>query len=189
MIMKKSILINIVFAAIMMMVSQTPLKAQRMALTSNLLEDAVLTPNLGLDIVVSDRQSFAFDVSYAPYKLTEKFHNKHMAIRAGYKYWFSQALYAHYISIDGVVSSSDVRIGNLGARDEYIGLGVGYGYSFIISKRLNIVPNVGIGFAYGSRYDGTDHMVKPNEGVQATSRTGFKPILTRLAITIQYVLR
>lgn len=187
--MKKSILINIVVAVIVMMVSQAPLKAQRMALTSNLLEDAVLTPNLGLDIVVADRQSIAFDVSFAPYKLTEKFHNKHMAIRAGYKYWFSQALYAHFISIDGVVSSSDVRIGKLGARDEYLGLGVGYGYSFIVNKRLNIVPNMGIGIAYGSRYDGTDHMVKPNEGVQATATTGLKPVITRLGVTIQYVLK
>lgn len=189
MIMKKSILINIVFAVILMMVSQAPLKAQRMALTSNLLEDAVLTPNLGLDIVVADRQSIAFDVSFAPYKLSEKFHNKHMALRAGYKYWFSQALYAHYLSIDGVVSSSDVRIGSLGARDEYIALGVGYGYSFIISKRLNIVPNLGIGLAYGSRYDGTDHMAGPNEGIHATSTVRFMPVVTRLAVTIQYVLK
>lgn len=187
--MKKSSWISFVVAAVLLLAFQTPLKAQRMALTSNLLEDVVITPNLGVDVVIADRQSIAFDVSYAPYRLSEKFHNKRMAVRAGYQYWFSQALYAHYVSIDGVVSSSDVQVGQKGARDEYVALGVGYGYSFIINKRLNIVPNLGLGLAYGSRYEGTDHMVKPNEGVQATSTIGFKPVITRLGVTIQYVLK
>lgn len=186
---RKSIWVKVAVAFVLMMASQASLKAQRMALTSNLLEDAVLTPNVGLDIVVADKSSLTFDVSYAPWKLSQKFRNKHMAVRAGYRYWFSQALYAHYVGVDAVVSSSDVQAGRFGSRDEYVGLGIGYGYSFIINERWNIVPGFGIGMAYGSRYEGTDMMLKPNEGVQATSTTGFIPILTRLSVTIQYVIK
>ena len=87
--------IKIIFIIILLIATKTSLNAQRIALTTNLLEDAIVTPNLGVDIVVADNQSITFDASCAPYKLTQQFYNKCMTFRAGYKYWFSQALYAH----------------------------------------------------------------------------------------------
>lgn len=181
--------IYIVIAFVLFWASQAPANAQRMAVTSNLLEDVLLAPNVGVDVVVADKQSFSLDITCAPYSLSKAVHNKQMAVRAGYKFWFAQALYAHYVSIDGVLCSSDIQVGRLGSRDEYAGIGVGYGYSFIVNSKLNIVPNVGIGVAYGFNYEGTDHMIKPNEGVQAIETVGIRPILTRLGVTIQYVLR
>lgn len=187
--MKKSVIIKLVVAAVILIAARPSLSAQRIAVTTNLLEDALLTPNVGVDIVVADRQSLTFDTSFAPYKLSPKFSNKRMTLRTGYKYWFNQAFYAHYLGLDAVFSSSDVCIGRASSRDEYIGIGIGYGYSFIIGKRLNIVPSVGLGVSYGKSYDGYDHMVRPGEGVDATFITGFKPILTRLSVTLQYVLK
>lgn len=163
--------------------------AQRLAITTNLLEDVVLTPNLGFDIVLSDKQSIAFDASYSPYKLSSQFHNKRMTFRTEYKFWLNQAFYAHYIGIDAVASSSEVGLGGFSSRDEYIGLGIGYGYSFIIGKRLNIVPSIGIGLAYGNNYEGHDHMSDTRLPIQAVQIPGFKPILTRLSVTLQYILR
>lgn len=187
--MKMSVKIRLIVVAILLLATRTSANAQRIALTSNLLEDALLAPNVGIDVIVADRQSLTFDVTFAPYTLSQKFHNKRMTFRAGYKYWLNQALYAHYIGVDAVASSSDVQIGKAGSRDEYIGLGIGYGYSFIIGKRLNLIPCVGIGVAYGKTYEGHDHMIKPGQGVEATATFGFKPILTRFGVTIQYVLR
>lgn len=184
-----SVKIKLIIAVIIMFTAKTSLNAQRLAVTTNLLEDAVLTPNIGVDVVIADRQSLTFDTSFSPYRLSPKFHNKRMAFRAGYKYWLNQAFYAHYISFDALASSSEVGIGKYSSRDEYVGIGVGYGYSFILGKRWNIVPSIGLGVAYGQTYDGYDHMIKPGVGVEATATTGFKPILTRLAVTIQYILK
>lgn len=187
--MKVSVKIKFIIAVIVLFAAKTTMNAQRIALTSNLLEDVVLTPNIGVDVVIADRQSLTFDTSFSPYKLSPKFHNKRMAFRAGYKYWLNQAFYAHYIGFDALASSSEVGIGKHSFRDEYVGIGVGYGYSFILGKRLNIVPSIGVGVAYGQTFEGYDHMVRPGVGVEATATTGFKPILTRLAVTIQYVLK
>lgn len=181
--------IKLILIVIMMIAFRAPLSAQRIAITSNLLEDVVLTPNIGVDIVVEDRQSLTFDASVSPYKITPEFYNKRMTFRAGYKFWLNQAFYAHYIGLDAVLSSSDVAVGNFASRDEYIGIGVGYGYAFILNKRLNLVPHLGVGAAYCKTYEGSDHMIKPGEGVKATCSEGLKPILTRLGVTIQYVLR
>ena len=180
--------IKIFFIIVLLLVAKTSLNAQRIAVTTNALDDILLTPNIGVDIVVADKQSITFDTSFAPYKLAQNLHNKCMTFRAGYKYWLNQAFYAHYIGVDAILSSSDIGVGKLKSRDEYIGLGVGYGYSFILGKRLNLVPHVGVGLAYGKTYDGYDQMLSPGQGVQATATTGVKPILTRFGVTIHYVL-
>ena len=181
--------IKFILVAVLFIATWTSASAQRIAVTSNLVEDVVLTPNVGVDIVLADRQSLTFDASYSPYKIAENFHNKRMTFRAGYKYWFNQAMYAHYIGVDAVLSSSDVGVAKFKSKDEYVGVGIGYGYSFILGKRLNLVPNIGVGFAYGNSYDGYDHMLAPGKGVEASVTRGFKPILTRFGVTIQYVLK
>ncbi|MBR4883285.1 MAG: DUF3575 domain-containing protein [Bacteroidales bacterium] len=181
--------IKLILIVIIMIAFRGTLSAQRIALTSNLLEDAVLTPNIGVDIVVEDRQSLTFDASFSPYKVATEFYNKRMTLRAGYKYWLDQALYAHYLGADVVLSSSDVGVGKFNSRDQYVGVGVGYGYSFILGKRWNVAPHIGVGVAYCKTYEGSDHMVKPGEGVEATCSTGIKPIITRMGVTLQYVLR
>lgn len=169
--------------------AKVTVSAQQIALSSNLLDDVVLTPNLGVDIVVSDRQSISFDASYAPYKISSGFHNKSMSFRAGYKFWLNQSFYAHYVGLDAIFTSTDFALANFNYRGEQVGLGVSYGYSFILGKRINLVPHVGVGLAYCTSYDGYDQMINAGTGVQATSTAAIRPIITRLGVTIQYILR
>ena len=58
-----------------------------------------------------------------------------------------------------------------------------------MGKRINLVPHVGVGLAYTTSYDGYDHMIDTGTGVQATSTSAIKPIITRLGVTIQYILK
>ena len=186
--MKMSLKIKFILVAILMIAARTSMNAQRIAVTTNVVEDAILTPNVGVDIVLSDRQSITFDTSFAPYQLSKGFSNKCMTFRAGYKYWLNQAFYAHYVGVDAVASSSDVVVGQFNSRDEYVGLGVAYGYSFILGKKLSIVPSIGVGLAYGNSYQGHNHM-ESGKPVYAVATPGFKPILTRLSVTIHYILK
>ena len=183
-----SLRIKILIAILLVFGAKTSLNAQRIALTTNVLEDVVLTPNIGVDIVVADKQTLSLDTSFAPDKLTQSLYYKCMIVRAGYKYWLDQAFYAHYVGVDVIASSYDIKLRNFNEKNEYVGLGVGYGYSFLLGKRLNFVPCVGLGLAYGTMYDGHDHMVRPGVGVEATATRTIRPVITRLGITIQYVL-
>ena len=179
--------VKILIALLLVFAAKTSLNAQRIALTTNFLEDIVLTPNIGVDIVATDNQTLSLDTSFSPYKISQNLYNKSLTLRAGYKYWLSQAFYAHYFGVDVVASSCDIKYKKFNAKNEYVGLGVGYGYSFLIGKRLNLVPGVGVGLAYVKSYEGYDHMVNPGVGVKATTSNGVKPVITRLGVTIQYV--
>lgn len=184
-----SMKIKLVLVAFLMAVAGTTASAQRIAISTNLLEDAILTPNIGVEVMMADKHSLTFDTSIAPFKTSQYFYNKCMTLRAGYKYWFEQALYSHYIGFDAVATSSDQRLGNFNTRDQYIGVGIGYGYSFIVGKRFNVIPCIGLGVAYGKNYEGYDRMDENGNGVEAIATPAIRPILTRLGVTIQYVLR
>lgn len=186
--MKINFKIRWILVVILMIAAGKTVNAQRLALTTNLFEDAIVTPNFGVDVVITDKQSFTFDASFAPYKLADAFHNKCMTYRLGYKFWLNQAFYGHYVSVDLVANSSDIGLGKWNFKDEYLGVGASYGYAFIISKRLNLVPHIGIGVAYGNRYEGYDHMTENGSPVEAQAKRGVIPIVTRFGVTLQYVL-
>ena len=61
--------VRLIIALILKLAVRNPLHAQRIAITSNALEDVVLTPNVGVEIVVADRLSLSFDTSFSPYKI------------------------------------------------------------------------------------------------------------------------
>lgn len=187
--MRLTVKIKFLLVVIMMIAARTSVHAQRVALTSNLFEDAIATPNLGVDVVLTDRQSLSFDASFAPYKLSPVFYNKCMTYRVGYKFWLNQAFYAHYIGVDLLASSSDFGLAKWGFKDEYVGIGLGYGYAFIINKRLNLVPHIGLGVAYGSSYEGYDHVEGTGAAIQAQATKGVRPVITRFGVTLQYVLK
>ena len=181
--------VKLIVAIFFLVATKTSLNAQRIALTSNLLEDALLTPNFGVELVMADKQTLSLDASIAPYKLSQQLHNKCMTFKVGYKLWFNQSLYAHFMGIDAIASSRDVQVGKLNYRDELVGLGLSYGYSFIIGKRLNLVPSVGAGLAYGRTFDGYDQMVDIGMGEEAVVTQVIRPIITRFGVTLQYVLK
>lgn len=187
--MKLTVNMKLVLVVILMIAARGSINAQRMSLTTNLFEDAIATPNLGVDVVVADKQSISFDASFAPYTLSEAFHNKCMTVRAGYKYWFNQTFYSHYVGADIVASSTDAGLLKWNFKQEYVGIGLSYGYAFIINKRLNLVPHIGFGVAYGTSYDGYDHVEDSGEAFYAQATKGIIPIVTRFGVTLQYVLK
>ena len=67
--MKINLKIRYILVVIFMIAAGKTVNAQRMALTTNLFEDAIATPNIGVDVVLADKQSFTFDASFAPTSL------------------------------------------------------------------------------------------------------------------------
>lgn len=116
------------------------------------------------------------DVSGCPWRLSKNLSFRQISIRPTYKYWFKQAFYAHYIGIDLLYSAYDIHLKNKFYDGNIIALGIGYGYSFLLNERLNLIPGIGIGVGY-------------NHSRNQTVKSGIKPVLTQAAITLQYVIR
>lgn len=128
-----------------------------MALKTNMLYDAALVPNVGVEFYLGRNWSVAANWMYAWWKSDRRHwywrtYGGDVALRR----WFGKAaagkpLTGHHIGVYGQMVTYDFETGGrgyLGDRWSYAG-GVEYGYSLPVARRLNIDFTLGVGYLGG----------------------------------------
>lgn len=128
-----------------------------MAVKTNMLYDALLLPNIGVEFYLGKNISIAANWMYAWWKCDHK-HNYWRAYGgdAELRYWFGPAaagkpLTGHHAGIYAQMLTYDFELGKKGylaPRWNYGG-GVSYGYALPLTPRLNIDFTIGIGYQGG----------------------------------------
>ncbi len=142
------------------------LRAQDVAVKTNLLYDAALTVNLGAEVRLAPKWSFdlsgnlnAWDVNSHKWK--------HWLLQPEGRYWFCEGLQGHFVGVHALggeynVGNVDLDFKMLGTdfrnlKDKryqgwFAGAGIAYGYSWILGKHWNFEAEIGLGWIY-TRYD------------------------------------
>ncbi|WP_026367459.1 DUF3575 domain-containing protein [Bacteroides sp. 14(A)] len=146
-----------------------------MALKTNMLYDALLIPNIGVEFYLGRNWSVAADWMYGWWK-TDRRHWYWRAYGGGIsvRKWFGRAaeekpLTGHHLGLYGQIFTYDFETGGRGYMGGKPGgtlwdkmnyaAGVEYGYSHPIARRLNIDFTIGVGY-----WGGTYHEYKPVDG-------------------------
>lgn len=129
----------------------------RFAVKTNLLHDAVLTPDLGVEISIARRISLSVEGVYAWWSNDSR--HRYWRVRGGVaemKVWFGsrsqqRALTGHHTGVYVSVHDYDFEFGHRGwqSPDANFSVGLGYGYSFRITPRLNLDLGIRIGYLTG----------------------------------------
>lgn len=164
---------NIIFLSLI--ISEN-IYAQRLAVSANLLSWATLSPNVGVELCLNHKSTLVLNTTGVPWRISEHLSLRQISFSPEYRYWFKQALYAHYIGINLLYSAYDFHLKRKYYDGNMIAFGIGYGYSLVLSDRWNLIPGIGIGFGY-------------NKSRSASVQDGFKPLITKATITLQYVIR
>lgn len=139
-------------------------KAQEIATKTNLLYWATSTPNLGLELGLGKQTTLELMGGYNPWTFNKDANKKikHWLVMPEFRYWLCERFNGHffglhsgyaYYNIGGVripfmsKSTKEHRYQGWGT-----GVGISYGYSWIIGKRLNIEASIGLGYIY-TNYD------------------------------------
>lgn len=133
------------------------LHSQQLSVKSNLLYDALLSPNLGLELVVAPKWSveLAGNINF----WTVNDHRwKHWMVQSEARYWLCDATAGHFLAahlLGGKYNVGNIAIGSL--KDHryqgwFTGAGVAYGYSWILGKHFNLEAEIGVGWIH-TRYD------------------------------------
>ena len=128
-----------------------------MALSSNMLYDGLLVPNIGVEFYLGKRWSLQGDWHYA-WWWSDRVHNYWRVYGGGIELrkWFGsrakeKPLQGHHLGIYGLIATYDFELGGRG----YLGdkwswsAGIGYGYSLPIAKRINFDFGVNVGYLGG----------------------------------------
>lgn len=151
--MKKIILI------LMIILFPSAVFSQNFAIKNNLIYDATLTPNLGIEFALNKYNTLDISAGINPFTFKDSKRFKHWLIQPEYRNWFCEKFNGGFWGAHlhgGVFSVSNVKL-PFGLfkplRDNryegwLIGGGLSYGHHWMISKSWGFEAVIGAGYAY-----------------------------------------
>ena len=118
-------------------------KAQRIALTTNMLYDAVGVASLGAELKTSKHSSLSLMGTYNPLKYGGAKY-KNFSVQPEYRHWFHRTFTGPFVSANivwGGFNIDKLHIGGLYGKHRqghFAGVGVGAGYHLILNHRLSL---------------------------------------------------
>ncbi len=165
--------------------------SQEVALKTNALMLAGLTPNFGCEIVTGEHTSVDFSLfgHYKPYGLNSKM----IGLQPEFKYWFNgRPMIREYVGAGLLYTSYDITGRRQVFDGDAVGLGLTGGYVFALGKRWNLELSGSFGLVFfrqkqyniGDNFD--DYYVnrppKPNS-------MGYKIMPVDLGVSFTYIIK
>lgn len=152
------------FRIILFLIALAPATFGRaqVAIKNNLLYDAAMTPNLGVEFRLGEkhRWTLGMNVGYSPFELgtdTER-RWRHVLVMPEARYWFCEAFARHFISINTVYSHYNAAKLDLPLystedfryQGDFVGAGASWGYDIALgkNKRWNLEFEAGADLCY-----------------------------------------
>ena len=163
--MKRSFFIRII--CLIATLWSSGISAQEVAVKSNLLSDAALSPNLGIEIGLAPKWTLDVSGQGNFWTLSHNRRWKHWLLQPEVRYWFCDRFAGHFVGAHLLggqynVGGLDIPFSFLGTDFRKIkdtryqgwfgGLGVAYGYAWAMSEHWNLEAELGLGWTY-TRYD------------------------------------
>ena len=154
----KKVFLVVVAAAFVCYVSE----AQNVTIKTNLLSDAALSPNVGVEIGLAPRWSVDLNGQYNLW--TVNGHKwKHILAQPELRYWFCDRYMRHFVGVHAI--GIKYNVGNIPNNIKFLGTdfsllsdyrfqgwgvggGVSYGYALPLNRRWNIEFEIGAGYVY-----------------------------------------
>lgn len=136
------------------------LSAQRLAIKSNALLWATLSPNLGAEVVFSERISVDLSMAFNPFTIKD-YRTQFVLIQPKVKYWFGRPLSDHFVGVTALYGAnnffqrkraSGTVLSQETLHGDAMGAGFSYGYNFILTKRWNLELSAGVGAIYSRQF-------------------------------------
>ena len=144
-----------------------PARAQDIAVKTNLLYDALLNVNAGIEVGLVPQWSLDVSGNLNAWTLSHGRRWKHWFVQPEARYWLCDRFAGHFFGAHAIVGQ--YNIGGLKNNLSFLGtdfsklsdyryqgwmggVGVAYGYAWILGRHWNLEAEIGFGYIY-SRYD------------------------------------
>lgn len=157
---------KLVFALLLLTGNFMGTYAQKAALKTNIISDALLSPNVAIEIGLAPKWTLNTAGQLNLWSV-DGHKWRHWLVQPEARYWFCHRFQGHFLGIHAIggefnFGKLDVPVNFLGSdfnklkNERYegwgAGAGIGYGYDWIINRHWNLEAEVGIGWVH-ARYD------------------------------------
>ena len=142
-------------------------KAQNVAVKTNLLYDATATVNAGLEFGLSPKWTLDVSGNFNSWSTSNTKKWKHWMVQPEARYWLCDKFSGHYFGFH--LQTGQFNMGGFDGRISFLGTdfsklkdhrfqgwfggaGIGYGYTWILGRNWNLEAEIGIGYNY-THYD------------------------------------
>lgn len=135
-----------------------PLLCQKIAIKNNVLYDATLSFNLGVEVGLSDKSTLDISGGYNPFKFGGCKRFKHWIVQPEYRYWLCEKFNGTFLGVH--VHGGEYSIAGLKLpfgmfptlkdhmyEGHFYGAGISIGHQWILGKRWSMETSLGLGYA------------------------------------------
>ncbi|MBR3883747.1 MAG: DUF3575 domain-containing protein [Bacteroidaceae bacterium] len=179
-------MIKKIFIIGLLLLSVSYVKAQMVAIKSDIVKDVAMIPSLGTDIVVGEKHTIGLNL----YGCTKPWGKDLtiMAISPEFRYWFSGRPFTrHFIGFSAQMANYDIHWNKKIYEGNSVAMGVAMGYTLNLSKRLNLELLTGLnvlGFKQKEYYEGDRYDYYGSR----TNSDGIM-LVPRIEASISYIIR
>lgn len=192
-------ILQIVFA----LIAFSSAEAQTVSFKTNIVDDAFLSPNLGVEVSLGSKWSVDLSGEVNAWKLTDgdaKKYWKHWLVQPELRYWFCSPMGGHFAGVHLLggqynFGGFDFPVKMLGTdfrtlkksrhQGWYYGVGVAYGYTWLLNRHWNIEGEIGVGYVH-TQYDAFRCAGCGKKTATGQHHNYYGP--TKVAINLIYVL-
>lgn len=153
---------NIATVILFILMAFPALRGQEVAVKTNLIYDALLSPTLGVEVGLAPKWTAEIDGTINNWAINDR-RWKQWMVQPEIRYWFCQSFSGHFLAAHLI--GGQYNFGNLKNNIKFLGtdfsqltdhryqgwmagVGIGYGYSWILSRHWNLEAEIGIGWIY-----------------------------------------
>lgn len=172
------------------------------ALKTNFLHDATATPTLAFEVGMGRKNTAQIYYGLNGWKTSDTKQWKHWIVRPEFRWWFCSKFNGHFLDVHahgGQFNAANIDMlptgvyfGGDDLRKElrtnkyegsFAGLGIGYGYQWILSRHWNFETEIGVGYTHVwyDKYRCGECGAKISDG--ETNHVG----MTKLGLSLVYV--
>lgn len=118
--------------------------AQIFAVKGNALAALTATLDIGVEVSVADKWTVEVSGYWNPIR-TDHLSTRFQAVQAGGRYWFYESFVGHFVGAHLTYVGYDLGSRTRRYDGRAFGLGVSYGYSWMLSTRWNVAVEAGVG--------------------------------------------
>lgn len=160
--------------------------AQRVALKSNLIDWATLSPNLALEMRLNGRLTLDISATTHPFSFTiADIKATHARLQPELRYWFNRPMARHFVGLSFLGALYNVRFKEHWYEGDMWGAGLSYGYAFVLSKHWNMEATLGVGMARLRAFDYREGEEKPD----TPNLRKWSPVPIRLGLSFSYIFK
>lgn len=158
--------------------------SQKIALKTNALLWATVSPNLSAEFVVSHNMSLDLSASFNVWSPYSGIKMDHVAVSPELRYWFGRPMSQHYLGLTVLYTNYDMGYKGTLYDGQALGGGISYGYNFVLGKHWNLELTAGIGAVFHWQYKYKDYEQRPAD----YNSFGWNFVPVKLGVNVSYVI-